>query len=226
MKLTLNQIQQLYKFTRQHYVEHYDLQTELVDHLAHGIEQLQQENPSLSFEQALNQEFKKFGVFGFMDVVAERQKTMSKKYYGIIFKFFKEYFQLPKIILTLCLTTLLVIVLQTVHQGHLHYWVSGILLIGILPMFISILKHSKKLKKKKRKWMLEEMLLNHAGVAQILILPIHLLNFEYMITSFFWLSIISFTMVSMLLLVYVITFVIPSKAEKLLEETYPEYKMT
>ncbi len=36
-KLSENQIQQLYKFTEQHYVEWYDVQTELVDHLANGI---------------------------------------------------------------------------------------------------------------------------------------------------------------------------------------------
>lgn len=40
MKLTPEQIQELYKFTRQHYVEHYDVQTELVDHLANDIEQI------------------------------------------------------------------------------------------------------------------------------------------------------------------------------------------
>ena len=40
MKLTKEQIQQLYKFTRQHYVEYYDVQTELVDHLANDIEQI------------------------------------------------------------------------------------------------------------------------------------------------------------------------------------------
>ena len=34
-KLTSEQIDQLYLFTRQHFVEYYDLQTELVDHLAH-----------------------------------------------------------------------------------------------------------------------------------------------------------------------------------------------
>ena len=38
MKLTPQQIEQLYQFTRQHYVEWYDLQTELVDHLANSIE--------------------------------------------------------------------------------------------------------------------------------------------------------------------------------------------
>jgi len=52
MKLTSQQIQQLYKFTRQHYVEYYDVQTELVDHLANDIEQIWKEQPNLSFEKA------------------------------------------------------------------------------------------------------------------------------------------------------------------------------
>ena len=45
MKLTPQQIDQLYLFTRQHYVEYYDLQTELVDHLANAIETEWQQNP-------------------------------------------------------------------------------------------------------------------------------------------------------------------------------------
>ena len=225
MKLTKYQIQELYKFTRAHYVEYYDVQTELVDHLANGIEAQWKQHPTLSFEEAKQKEFKKFGVFGFMDVVAERQKAMSKKYYGIIFKLFKAYFQLPKIILTFCFVVLLAILLQQCHLGHLHYWVSGILLLGVSPMLFSTRMHSKKLKKKKRKWMLEEMLLNHAGVAQVLMLPIHLFNFEYTATGIFGFFIISFFIVVALLLVYVITFEIPPKAEKLLEETYPEYKI-
>jgi hypothetical protein len=40
-----------------------------VDHLANAIETQWQENPKLSFNEALNKEFKKFGVFGFMDVL-------------------------------------------------------------------------------------------------------------------------------------------------------------
>jgi len=226
MTLTKDQIQELYKFTRAHYVEYYDVQTELVDHLANGIEAQWKEYPNLSFEEAKQKEFKKFGVFGFMDVVAERQKVMSKKYYGIIFKFFKAYFQLPKIILTFCVIVLLAILLQKFHLGHLHYWVSGILLLGVSPMLFSMWMHSKKLKKKKRKWMLEDMLFNHVGVAQLLVLPIHLFNFEYTAKGIFGFLTISLFIVVLLLLVYVITFEIPTKAEKLLEETYPEYKMT
>ena len=74
MTLTENQIQALYKFTRQHYVEYYDVQTELVDHLANDIEQIWEENPNISFEQARDQSFKKFGIFGFMEIVEQRQR--------------------------------------------------------------------------------------------------------------------------------------------------------
>jgi hypothetical protein len=69
MKLTASQIDNLFKFTRKHYVYHYDVQSELVDHLANDIESIWQETPNLSFEQARDKSFKKFGVFGFMDVI-------------------------------------------------------------------------------------------------------------------------------------------------------------
>ena len=88
MKISSEQIQNLYKFTQKHYVEYFDLQTELVDHLANGIETQWQQNPHISFEDALEKEFKKFGVFGFMEVVEERQKALGKKYLGIIKKDF------------------------------------------------------------------------------------------------------------------------------------------
>ena len=58
MKVTPSQLQDLYAFTRNHYVYHYDLQTELVDHLANDIETIWQENPKLSFEEARDQSFK------------------------------------------------------------------------------------------------------------------------------------------------------------------------
>ncbi|MEP5132812.1 MAG: hypothetical protein ABJQ64_09610, partial [Nonlabens ulvanivorans] len=63
MKLNDSQIEDLYAFTRKHYVEFYDLQTELVDHLANAIEDQWELKPHLSFEDALQIEFKKIGVF-------------------------------------------------------------------------------------------------------------------------------------------------------------------
>ena len=113
MKLTPNQIDQLYTFTRQHSVEFYDLQTELVDHLANAIEEEWQVNPKLSFDDALNIEFKKFGVFGFMDVVEKRHKALSKKYFKLIWSHFITFFKLPKIIVVVALLLITPLVLKS-----------------------------------------------------------------------------------------------------------------
>ena len=112
MKLTTEQIDQLYTFTRQHYVEWYDVQSELVDHLANAIETQWKENPELTFDAVLNKEFGKFGVFGFMDVVEKRQSILSKKYNHLVFNHFKEFFRLPKIVLTLAIIFLLFKILK------------------------------------------------------------------------------------------------------------------
>jgi hypothetical protein len=50
-----------------------------VDHLANAIETQWQENPKLSFNEALNKKFKKLVRFGFMDVV-ENETVLVKKY--------------------------------------------------------------------------------------------------------------------------------------------------
>jgi hypothetical protein len=60
-------------------VEWYDLQSELVDHLANAIETQWQENPKLSFNEALNKEFRS-SAFCFMDVVENVVTVLSKKY--------------------------------------------------------------------------------------------------------------------------------------------------
>ena len=99
MKLNADQVERLYAFTRQHYVEYFDLQTELVDHLANAIEEQWQQNPKLSFEEALQIEFKKFGVFGFMEVVEKRQVALNKKYNKLVWQLLKNQEVLPLILL-------------------------------------------------------------------------------------------------------------------------------
>lgn len=49
-KVSAPQIQQLYIFTQKHYVEWYDVQTELVDHLANGIENQWETNQNISLK--------------------------------------------------------------------------------------------------------------------------------------------------------------------------------
>jgi len=115
MKLTKTQIDRLFIFTQKHYVDYYDLQTELVDHLSNEVEAQWQGNNKLSFEDALQLEFKKFGVFGFTDLVAQRQAKMSRRYHKLILSILKSYFTLPSIVKTLLLLLVTILVIQNCH---------------------------------------------------------------------------------------------------------------
>ena len=232
MKLTKEQIQQLYKFTRQHYVEHFDVQAELVDHLANDIEQIWQKQPNLSFEQARDISFKKFGIFGFMDVVEARQKSMNKKYWKVIVHFVKEWFQIQKIILTTLLFLSFYVVCKTMYA---HYILLSVLIVVCIYSFYKgfhlqrIFK--RNFKNKGKKWMLEEMIFK-TGVGTFIFLPVHFYNFfnlskfENNGINLEWVTLLYSAVFTMfIILIYIILEVLPQKAEELLTENYPEYKL-
>ena len=139
MKLTKEQIQELYKFTRQHYVEYYDVQTELVDHLANDIEQIWQEQPKLSFEQSRDMSFKKFGVFGFMEVVESRAKALNKKYWKMVWDVFKQFFHIPQIVISITIFLALFYGFQTFTSKYFFIAISVgcILILGFKLYFLN-----------------------------------------------------------------------------------------
>ncbi len=98
--LIQEQIQHLHQFCVKHYVRFYDLQLELVDHLANAIEQKMDENPKLNFEQALDEVYKEFGVFGFANVVKEKSAAIEKSFMKEYWKIFTSYFSLPKVVIS------------------------------------------------------------------------------------------------------------------------------
>jgi hypothetical protein len=228
MKLTPEQIDRLYQFTRQHYVEYYDLQTELVDHLANAIEQQWQENPKLTFEEILQKEFKKFGVFGFMDVVEKRQAALNRKYNGIIWNHFKTFFTIPKVILT---TTLIGL---TYFFLNISLYKADVVLIAfviiILSFYFFIIYFANKNKKANaathKKWLLKEIILGRSSIVGMIYLPIQIiLHSEKVLENSLCVLGISFLLVSLILIEYIMVIEIPKKAEDYLKETYPEYAL-
>lgn len=225
MKITPQQTQQLYNFTRQHYVKHYDLQTELVDHLANGIERQWEENPKLTFEEALQKEFKKFGVFGFMDVVEQRQLVLTKKYNHIVWEHFKSFFKIPMIVLTITAVFLLKQLLQ--HIIYADELAIG-LFIGLLLLFFAGLVRSKRksrqqFKNSGKRWMFEEIIFNYGSAAGFTYLPLQIFLRIWEHTEHplvIWIT--SFVLVAMTLLEYILLIQIPNKAESYLRQTYPE----
>ncbi|MGV9002514.1 hypothetical protein [Flavobacterium sp.] len=228
MKLSAIQIQKLYVFTRQHYVEYYDLQTELVDHLANAIEEQWQENPKISFEEALQKEFKKFGIFGFMDVVEKRQAAMNKKYNKIVWNHFKTFFKLPQIIGTVAAVGILFLSLKNSSQATL---IVSIFAIAIMVSFwvaisFSVWKKNKIAKVEGKKWLFNEIIFGYSSIAGLSYLPLQfLVHFENHYSEIMLLT-MCIVIVFMVLLEYIILILIPSKAEEYLQQTYPEYSFS
>ena len=231
MKLTENQIENLYKFTRQHYVYHYDVQTELVDHLANDIEEIWKENPKISFEDARDKSFKKFGIFGFMDVIEAKQKQMNKRYWKILWRFAKEWFTIPKVAITVLL---FIGVLSLLQLPSADYIILGGLLIGVFAeviMIYGVRKQQKEKKKKKEKIFLLEELIGSTKYGYTGFVFINLFNFvnfskfDFSESGIYWQLLTAAIVTLLIILFYVANYVLPEKAAELLQETYPEYKL-
>ncbi|MDQ7959332.1 hypothetical protein [Flavobacterium lindanitolerans] len=231
MKLNEQQINQLYIFTRRHFVEWYDLQSELVDHLANSIEDRWKENPKLTFEEALGLEFKKFGIFGFMDVVDERRRFLSKKYSRIIWKHYKEFFRLPKIILTVSSMYFLYFLSEKLQDSQ-YLYLSILAVIGIVFTVESRKIHkAQKLKEKEtgKKWFFEQTV-DAFDVYPITLLPMQLINLSVTIGEDEWHRGIAIfgaiLLVLFALLQYVHWKIVYPKIVQEMGSVYPEYEMS
>ena len=146
--ITEAQYESLFAFCRKHYVQYYDVQVELVDHLSEAIEEKMKANPKLSFEQALDSVYAGFGIKGFADIVATREKMVSKQCRKQRWKLFFSYFTLPKVAMTICLYAILLFLGKFLAQDlHRIILLSAIGLSLIIFEIIHSLKTAKLFKK-------------------------------------------------------------------------------
>lgn len=161
-KLKPEQIDNLFELCEFHNVYYYDVQIELVDHLASAIEALWETNPELSFEEAafqVGESFniepwvystnnsmlptisgKKFsGENGFEIIKEAKEKELRRKYDRLQWKYIGEFFKLPRIILTLAITFALFFVFKiSKNDTILSYCIQGFYTISIAIYLIFI----------------------------------------------------------------------------------------
>lgn len=225
MELTKEQIQELYTFTQQHFVEYYDVQTELVDHLANDIEVILEENPTLKFEQARDKSFKKFGICGFMDVVENRKKALYRKYWKMVWRFFLEFFNIPQVFGIILIWFGVYFFFNYTGSEDVYIIIS---FVGFMVLIFQLMR-LRKLKQKrfkitKQKWLLEELIFNIGGGIGIFNLFVQLIIHIPKIETKALLIILSFVFTVFYLLIYLTAFYLPSKVENILKNQYPEYK--
>lgn len=229
-KISPDEMDALFSFTRQHYVEYYDLQAELADHLANAIEAQWETDPQLSFSIALDREFRKFGIFGFTDIVAERQQALKKRYNKMVWAYFGEYFTLPKIMMTVGLTGLMYLMLTLLPHPDL-IALSTLVLFTILTIALAIVqkvRYVRKAKREGRKWLFEEIISN-AGMITFLFTPQGLVQLFRVTTTTFdniWAALgFSILFVCFFIVQYILLVRIPRQAGEHLREIYPEYSV-
>lgn len=116
--LTPEETELLFKACENRDVFHYDVQIELVDHLASAIENQWTEDPKIPFKYALYVAAKKFGPTGFSQIKEQKEKELSRKYNRILWSYLLEFYRWPKMLLTLALSFGTLLLLQNISEIH------------------------------------------------------------------------------------------------------------
>lgn len=232
-KLTPEQIEELFAFCRKHFVKHYDLQIELVDHLAAAIEDQINKEDHATFESALNNTFKNFGIYGFSKVKEQKQKALERKYRNLIIKYTFEYYRLPKLIITIACTLILFTAIRMVHNP---FWI-------IIPYFFALAgsvsyylfwlypKRYKINVEKGMSFMILDYLKDKQFVAMfILQIPIQSIQISYLmdyqlLSNLLLAFIISFLLVTLTIFLYISLFILPDKIREHFKEQFPQFQI-
>lgn len=104
-QLEKEDIDNLFIWVRKKSVPYKDVQFEIVDHLASGMEDLMTEDPSMSKTKALFQIYQQFPITGFTNLIAEKRKSLKKYWKKKFLDYLLEYLKLPKIIILILMFT-------------------------------------------------------------------------------------------------------------------------
>jgi len=229
-KLNQDQIKNLYSFTKQHKVDWYDLQSELVDHLANDMENIWEKEPNLSFENVKEKAFMKFGKSGFTKVIEKKIETLGKRYRKLIWKEFIQFFSIPKIVITIILFFAILFILRLIKHNTLVVvllWLS----VMAVPLY-HMIKSLKVVKQKStgKKWLFEEYIANLGNLSFLIQIPFQILiTFSFTNMRSMWsLNIeLIFTTVFVIfgLFLYIAIYIIPPKVRTKLSKQYPEYQI-
>ena len=230
-KLTPEQIEQLFAFCRKHFVKQYDLQIELVDHMASSVEEQWETNPRLSFQEALNNTFGKFGIFGFGKVKEQKKKALEIKYRNLLIKYTFEYFRLPKLILTLAFTLILFKIFRFVHNPFFIIIPYFFVLAGVISYYLFWLypKRYKVNVEKGMSFMILDYLRDRQFLATIVLqIPIQSIQIAYsmdyhLLSNPFPAFVISFLLVTLTIFLYISLFVLPVKIREHFTEQFPHF---
>jgi hypothetical protein len=211
-ELTQEQVAQLFDFTRKHFVEYYDVQVELVDHLASSIETEMEQNSSLSFDEALNKVFSGFGIFGFDGITQTKADAIAKQQRKLWQQKFLELLQWPNLIKRFSLF----------DKEPIIIIFSGLLVVWSLSLLLKEGIYTKR--NLKKKLVLISHRYQYLGFCNV---PIYIYQFfgDWLIAQQTWLLSLLITILILELIAYQITSkLIFKEAKELYPEAFKDYQ--
>ena len=223
--LTNDQIKSLFQFCEKHFVKYYDVQVELVDHLANAIELEIANDPKISFERALEKVHKSFGVMGFAPLVAEKGKMAEKQSRKLFLRLFMDQFKWPKILTFFLLAALMFTIFST-GPFLIDWAIQAVVIISLVIHFYMMRQLQRMTKISGKKF----LIVDFSWISTFLLLPAYYLNLHHLfrVNSFLNYSSTNFSLpgISIFLSLYIITAIAIcqtlSSVKNTLYKNYPE----
>ncbi len=93
------EIESLHQFCIKHFVKHYDVRIELVDHLASSIEKMWETDANITFEKALEKVYSTYGKLGFRKLMKDKELAVEKSSNKGILRALKSFLGWPQMML-------------------------------------------------------------------------------------------------------------------------------
>ncbi len=227
--LSSAQIEELFDYCYLQSIVNYDVQVELVDHLASAIETLWEAQPQILFHDAVYLVGEQFGGHaGFVIIKQEKEAALRKKYRKLLWQMVGSFFKLPKIIVTLFFGSIIFYGLRLAEND---LWITGSLVVSFFCFALYFLfffypKHIKIKVKEGHSFLINEI--SRKGVVQqtlafsggLISLMSHTVHFST-IGSLVFSAIVSVYIV----LLYCDCFYLPVKMKEHFVAQFPQFEL-
>ncbi len=136
MQLNQKQIEKLFVFVEKKGVKYYDVQHEIVDHLATSIESIMMESKSISFDQALYTVYSDYPITGFAQYTVDLEESLWTFWIRKILALVTIGYGFPTLALLACLTYSIYNTLVTNGSNALDSLFYGTTALGLIAVFI------------------------------------------------------------------------------------------
>ena len=228
--ITPQETEELFKVCKNYGVYFYDVQIELVDHLASFIEEQWVKNPELNFQSTMKNAVSIFGKSNFTEFALQKEKEVNRKYNRLLWNYLVEFYRWPKILITIAFSLGLFILFEIFNQTEIMTLAySGLVLFSyviylllIFPKYKIAGRYGKTFLLVGRQSQINSIIILILQVPNLIHLTFNVLHIQT-IENKFALAGLSFFIVFLSILLYANIFFLTKKIKEHFTEQFPEF---